>query len=198
MRRRRTVAGTLLDVSLTVLLSSLAVLLAVLLAACRVPPKYLQMTAMSNEDKATLSSAFLSKCLVVFDLRSGDKPFEIAFSEDEFNAYLFSGFHTLGSFLPKEIANPQIHFEEGAIVLMGTVHPRDFIQMVVGVHLAPKVELDGTVRFEITQIKGGSLSIPRAVLGNAISRLNNLSLALPNVEIRLRPGLMTILRTEAD
>jgi len=198
MRRRRTIANTLLDCFLTVLLSFLAVFLVVLVAACRVPPKYLEMTTMSNEDKKTLSSIFLSKALLVLDLRSGNRPFDVAFSDREVNAYLFSGFETFGTFLPREIANPQVHFEQDAIVLMGTVRPRDFIQMVVRVHLAPNIGYDGRMHLDVKEIKGGSLSIPRGVVGDAISRLNDVSLALPNIEIQLKPGIMTILRTEAD
>jgi len=198
VRRRRTTAGAILDFALTILLGFLAVFLCVLLAACRVPQKYLDMTTMSNAEKATLSSSFLSKSLLVLHLRSGDRPFEVAISDREVNAYFFGGFKTFGNFLPREVANPQIHFEEDAIVLMGTVQPRDFIQMVVGVHLAPKVDYDGTVRLEVQKIRGGSLSIPRAVLGDAIERLNDVSLALPNIEVHLKPGVMTVLRTAAD
>ena len=198
MHRRRTIAGTIFNVSLTLLASCLAVFLVILLAACRVPPRYLEMTTMSNDEKAGLSATFLSKALLVLDLRSGNRPFEMTFADREVNAYLFGEFNTLRDFLPKEIANPQIHFEKDAIALMGTVRPPDFIQMVVVVRLVPRPGYDGRMYLEVKKIKGGNLPIPRAVLGDAITFLNDLSIALPNIEIRLRPGLMTILRTEAE
>ena len=194
MRKRWTIGELILNVGLTVLAVVLAVLFLVQLGTRRIPRRYVRTMAMPMEKKQALSNQFLTRLLRIQQLRASNVPFEETITDEMVNAYLLRDFATLGEFLPPQIANPQIHFDENAIILMGMVKPRNFHPVIVSVYVEPVVSYDGTLRLELKKVKGGSVHIPRRIVGDALAHISDVSAVMPNVTIEVHPGKLTVRR----
>jgi len=194
MRKRWTTGELVLNVALTVIAVVLAILFFIQLTTRRIPRRYMQTMSMSQEKKQALSNQFLNKLLRIQQLRASNAPFEETITDEMVNAYLLRDFASLGEFLPSEIVNPQIHFDENAIVMMGMFTPRNFHPMVVSVYLKPIVNYDGALRLELTKVKGGALRIPKRIVGETLDFFNDVATVLPNVEIEVTPGNLIIRR----
>ena len=194
MHKKRTVVGLIFDVFLTVVLAALMVVFIVLLLSRHVPDKYTATMRMPEESKQRLANDFLSDAWDLKEKQDSNDGFEISVSDDEINAYLLGGLKSLSEFIPPDIANPQVHFEDNAIVLMGTITPPNFPPIVVSIYCQPHVAYDGKLTFEVKKVKGGSLRISRNLVRDALEALQDFPLSLPNVEIELTPGRITIYR----
>jgi len=194
MRAKRTIAGLILDAFLTLVLAILIIVFFVLLASRQVPDKYIATMQMPEESKQRLANAFLSDAWDLKEKQDTNDGFEITVSDEEINAYLLGGLVSLDEFIPPDIANPQVHFEENAVVLMGTITPPNFHPIVVSIYCRPKVAYDGKLTFTVEKVKGGALRISKDLVGRALEGLQDFPLTLPNVEIELAPGKITIYR----
>ncbi|MFH0964002.1 MAG: hypothetical protein V2A58_08315 [Planctomycetota bacterium] len=194
MYRRRSLGGLILDVTLTIIVVVLVLVFLLLLTTRHIPREYLETLNMPRETKARLANAFISDVWLLTEKQDNNDPFELSISDDEINAYLLGGLVSLREFVPPDIANPQIHFEKRAVVLMGTVKPRNFHPMVISIYCRPRVAYDGRLKLDVDKVRGGLLRIPLALVGNVLSGLDQISLVLPNVEIVPSPGRVLIYR----
>ena len=198
MSKKLSPGRIILNIVLALVLIVLVALFLFIRGTRHIPQVYKDTIAVSIDRRRRLSGEFTSTMMQMGMKMDRDESFSELIPTDQLNAWIQYGFETREEFIPPRLGVVQVHVLDGRFILMAKIKPPRWHTMIVSLHLRPVQQPDGTLGFEVVDVLGGRISLPRRLLPNEIDQLEQTRIDLGRVAVQPADGAVKVTFKKTD